>query len=106
VRFHFVGVFKAAADALASQDTQLHFCHVEPTAAARCVLKTQTPREAMHMFGWEGRLQAGQIVRVQIVAHQRDVFGGGIVFFEKTPDLFGPVDARATIATRHTAPTT
>ena len=55
---------------LASQHAQLDLGHVPPTAVLRGVMDLEPLGEPAGLLGRERRIQAGQLVRIQVVHHQ------------------------------------
>jgi hypothetical protein len=64
---HFLHAVKPAADALSGQNAELHLRHVQPTAVTRRMHHPQPARESMSRLCIEGRVQAGDVVRVEVV---------------------------------------
>src|SRR5271170_3742188 len=54
------------AQALPRQHAQLDLGHVQPAAAARCVVYLQPPGQPVRFFGRERLIQRGDVVRVQV----------------------------------------
>ena len=56
--------------ALPVHDADLRFRHVEPTAMLGRVMKLDPVQQLPSLGGTEGLVQAGPVVRIQVVLHQ------------------------------------
>jgi len=64
----------------------------------------QSPGQAMGRRRIERGVQAGDVVRVEVIAHQRDEFRVGIVDLQQVPDFLGPVATGALISAGNPPP--
>jgi hypothetical protein len=55
--------------------------------------------------GVERRVQAGDVMRIEVVANKRDAFRVWVVFVDQTFHFLCPIDTPAAFATDHTPPT-
>lgn len=69
---HRLRVLESPPDALPGQYAQFHLRHVEPASASWRVDQTQLAGQAMRLRRRKRRIQAGDTVRVEVVADQRD----------------------------------
>src|ERR1700689_1717762 len=67
----------AAAQALAGQNAEFGFGHVEPTSMFGRVVPFEPLYETARFVGGESRIERGRRVRAEIVLDQRDLFGIG-----------------------------
>ena len=72
-------VGNAAIQALAGQDGEFGFGHVEPASVFGRVMPLETLGEAASFLGGESRVERGRRMRVQVVLNQYDLFGVGTV---------------------------
>jgi len=70
-------VGNAAAQALARQNAEFGFGHVEPTSMFGRVVPFESLYEAARFVGGESRIERGRRVRAEIVLNQHDLFGVG-----------------------------
>ena len=85
-RIHLVSTGEALAQALAGEDAQFDLRHVEPAAVLRCMHQPQAASQPTGGLGIEGVIQAGDVVRVEVVAHQRDTLRIGIVLIQQVSE--------------------
>src|SRR5271169_6492395 len=70
-------VWNSATEALARQDAEFGFGHVEPASVFGGVVPFEPFGEAARFWRGKGRVERGGRVRAQIVLDQSDVFGVG-----------------------------
>ena len=98
--------FDAAVKALAGEDADLDLNHVEPTGVLGNVVELDAAKQAPRFFSWEGLIEgAGRIGR-QIVEHDADAFGLGIMEVGEFAHVDGEVDRRAALGGFPLAPGT
>ena len=69
----------APAQALAHHDIDLKFCHVQPAAVLRGIDELEAVPQCLGFLEGKRLVQRGQGMGVQVVHHQRDALGVGIV---------------------------
>jgi hypothetical protein len=67
----------AAVEALPGQCGQFDLGDVEPGPVFGCVVDLQTLGQREGLFGWEGFVERGDVVGVEVVHHQRHGLGVG-----------------------------
>ncbi len=80
-----------AAQALTREDAELQLRDVEPTAVDRGGVECELVRQALGLGRWEGRVERARRVRVEVVEHQHDALGLGIVLVDQLLDQARPV---------------
>src|SRR5215211_64216 len=94
-----------AVQTLGGQDAQLDFDQIEPTAVFGSVMKLDSAREPVSLLRTEGGIERGGGMGVEVVDHQPNGFGGGIVDVRQFPDPAGEVAGGALRADPDVAPT-
>src|SRR5579871_7033244 len=95
---------QAAVETLVYEYCQFAFGDVQPTAMFGRVMKHQLARDTARFGCWEGGVQRGDLVRVEIVQHDTDDFGIGIAFVDQPLHLLREVDGGAPLGDGNMAP--
>ena len=92
---------------LAGQHAEFRFRNVEPTSVFRRENHLQTIHDPFRLDRSECRVQGTEVVRVQIVAHQRDALGARIArCIHQSANPLRPRQGRATTRHPHVPPAT
>ncbi len=67
----------APVEALSRQDGQLRFRHVEPASMLRGVMPLEALGDPSCFVGWEGLIERGRGMGVEVVLNQHDGLGAG-----------------------------
>src|SRR5580658_9158866 len=102
---HLRSTVEPTVDALTAQDAQFHLRHVEPAAVAGSMDQVDFLAQSVCRGGIEGGIEAGDVVRVEVVADQRDEFRLGIIFVNQVFNFLRPIDPHAAFAAGHAPPT-
>src|SRR5712691_10448833 len=95
---------QAAVQALPGEHGKLDLGHVQPAAMLGGVVQLQPIGQPLGL-GWLERLiQRRGGVGVEVVLHQHDLLGAGVVDLEQVLDAVCPVDAGAPVADHDVAP--
>ena len=88
---NFFRLIDAAVQALPMEDAQFGLRHVQPAPVLRGRVNFQPIQQPSRLGGWERLVQAGTVVRIQVVHHQADLLDRGIVDVHQLLDAFGPI---------------
>src|SRR5688572_17462697 len=80
------------------------FGHVQPAAVLGGVVQLELGGQALGLGRWEGLVQGGRGVGVEVVLNQDDPLGVRIVDVDQLLDALGPVEAGAAVADHDLAP--
>jgi hypothetical protein len=86
-----VGVVDPAIQALAAQDPNLDFDHVQPAGVLGGVVKLQAPQDAASFGGREGLVDVAGRVDRQIILHDADALGIRIVDIDEFVHALGVI---------------
>jgi hypothetical protein len=88
---NFGWIVDAAVETLTMHDAQLRFRHVEPTSVFGRRVEFQPVQKSPCFFGRKCFVQTRPIVSVQIVLHEDDLLGVGIMDVAEFLDAQGPI---------------
>ena len=94
----------ASAQALAGQNGEFGFGHVEPASMFRRVMPFETLREAARFSGGEGRIERGRRMRAEIILDQHDFFGAGKVHVGQFLEQLRVIDGGVAVGDLDVAP--
>src|SRR5579864_2566515 len=95
---------QTAIETLVAQDGQFAFGNVQPTAMFGSRVKFELAGDAARFGCWEGRVQRGELVGVEIVQHDTNDFGVGVAFVDEPLHLVRKVGGCAPLGDRDMAP--
>src|SRR5487761_2052022 len=98
------GVGDATIQTLPAQCTELDLSHVKPTAMVGCVVHIDLAGNPMGFCRFEGLIERGNGVRVEVIHHQGDHFGGREMYIDQILHEAGPVQSGAMIRDGDIAP--
>src|SRR5271165_5881291 len=98
-------VWNSATEALARQDAEFGFGHVEPASMFGGVAPLEPLGEAARFGGGEGRVERGRRMRAEIVLHQPDLFGVGKTHVGQFIEHLRVIGGGMAIGDLHLAPT-
>jgi hypothetical protein len=87
-----VSVRNSVSQALAGEDAELNLRHVEPTGVFGRVVKLQPAQEPPGFSGREGFVEAGRLVRVQVVHNEANTFRFWVAYVDQLLHLSGEVE--------------
>ena len=94
----------AAAEALALQHADLALDHIEPTGVLRGEVEFEATQDASGLGGREGLIQRPRLVGRQIVLHDTDTSGAGIMDVDEFTHALGVVHGGAAVGDLDVAP--
>jgi hypothetical protein len=97
-------VWNAAAQALARQNAEFGFGHVEPASMFGRVVPFEPLHEAARFDGREGRVQRGGRMCAQVVLDQRDLCGIGKMYLRQFLEHLRMVDRGVAVGDLDLAP--
>ncbi len=80
-----------AAPGRSTRFLRVPFWQIEPTAMLRRVMDLQSLSNPARFGGREGFVERGGYVRVEVVHHQHDLLGSGVVHIDELIDAVRPV---------------
>ena len=92
--------------ALAAQDTDLDFDHVEPAGVLGGVVELQAPQDAASFGGREGLVEGAGRMDRQVVLHDADALGIGIMDIDEFAHALGVIFGGAPLGDLDLAPKT
>ena len=98
------GVVDAAAETLALQHADLALDHVEPTGVFRSEVEFEAAQDASSLGGREGLIQRPRFMDRQIVLHDTDAGGVGIMDVDEFTHALGVVHGGAAVGDLDVAP--
>ena len=98
-------IWDAPRQALTTEDTQLYFGDVQPTAMAGRIVKLQLSENAPGCFGRECLIERSRLVGVQVVHHDSHPLGFRIAFIHQPLHLLREVLHRPLIGDSNVPPT-
>src|ERR1700746_1521206 len=98
------GIVDAAAETLALQYADLALDHIEPTGVLRGEVEFEAAQDASGLSGREGLIQRPRLVDRQIVLHDTDASGVGIMDVDEITHAAGVVHGGAAVGDLDVAP--
>ncbi|MET4315433.1 hypothetical protein ABIC01_008460 [Bradyrhizobium sp. RT4b] len=98
------GVVDAAAETLALKPADLALDHVEPTGVLRGEVEFEAAQDTSGLCGREGLIQRPRLVDRQIVLHDTDTGGAGIMDVDEFTHAVGIVHGAAAVGDLDVAP--
>src|ERR1700758_23804 len=102
--FEDFAVVDASVEALGAQDADLDLDHVEPRGMLGRVMELQAAQDAMRLGRGEGFVEGPRGMRRQIVEHDADPLGLGIMKVHEITHAFGEVARGAAVGDLDRAP--
>jgi hypothetical protein len=99
-----IWVVDSAVEALAAQDADLDLDHVEPTGVLGGVVELQAAQDAPGFGGRKGLIEGAGLVGRQIILHNPDALGVGIMDVDEFTHALGVVFGRAPLGDLDLAP--
>lgn len=90
--------------ALPGKNAQLAFGDVEPGTVFGRIVNFQTLDETARHIGRISLVKRGDLVRVQVVAHEDDLFGLRVISLQELAHLSRPVDGGPALSGAHAPP--
>ena len=76
-------VREAALKGLAREDGEFDFSHVEPRAMFWRVIDFETIEQTSCRVGLKSFVESGGFMRIEMITHQHDFFGSGVLHVEQ-----------------------
>src|SRR6185369_6137063 len=94
----------APVQALAGEDTEFDFGHVEPTPMLGCIVKLQLLPNAVRLCRGKGLIERGELVDIEIVQDYPDHLGLGVALIDQPLHLVSEVLHGTLCRYRHVPP--